>query len=413
MITAIKSRVAAFDPVYFVRCLILAELLVMLFSTALTNFIEVFIFLSFLLSRELRSRVFSSLKQPMVIIALVFYGVISAGLIYGIGPWSEKAWIWAAWRKLLLIPLAAAVYDDVLWKHRMALAFIGVATAASLVSTGGYFLGKGVYANTPSIVVQNSATQGMVFAVAAFAAVVLMKFSSQVKNRSFWMLCACAAGLISNLVFITPGRSGYLALIVLCIVTTFYWVKGWVGYILILFVLPVVLGGLLMASPIAKGRILQAIDEIRTLEQAEQETSLGIRVMMWKNTVKLIHDSNHPLIGYGTGSFVEAYRRQAAILQIPGWQGAPVGDPHNQFMRITVEHGFIGLLIFLVFIGSFFKQKITGAARIMGIGVLLAWCATSMFSGHFSTFTEGRFLMIWCAAMLTAAALPPGKVISS
>jgi len=89
------------------------------------------------------------------------------------------------------------------------------------------------------------------------------------------------------------------------------------------------------------------------------------------------------------------------VLQKPGWQGAPVGDPHNQFMRIIVEHGIIGLLVFLAFIGSFFRQKINGAEWILGIGVLLAWCATSMFSGHFSTFTEGRLLMIWCAAMLT------------
>ena len=52
-----------------------------------------------------------------------------------------------------------------------------------------------------------------------------------------------------------------------------------------------------------------AVEEIRTHEQAKELTSLGIRVVMWKNTLTIIHDHQHPLIGYGTGSFEEAYRR--------------------------------------------------------------------------------------------------------
>jgi hypothetical protein len=38
----------------------------------------------------------------------------------------------------------------------------------------------------------------------------------------------------------------------------------------------------------------------------------------------------------------------------------------------------------------------------LGIGVLLAWCATSLFSSHFSTFTEGRFIYIWLGIMLAS-----------
>ena len=400
MINAIKKQTKGFDPVYFARCLILGEILVMFFSTSLTNVIEGFIFLTFLLSKELRSRVFLCLKQPIVLMALVFYAFISAGLLYGIGPWSEQISIWTSWRKLLLIPLAAAVYDDSLWKHRVAWALIGVATTTAIVSTLSYILGKGVYKYQPGIFMQNYATQGMVFAVAAFAAVVFMRFSPNLKKHSYWILLVCAASLIGNIIFVTPGKSGYLALIVLCFVTPFYWAKGWLRYVLIFF-LPIIAGGLLLSSPLAKGRILRAIDEIRTHEQDEQLTSLGFRVVTWKNTFKIIRDSKHPMVGYGTGSFEEAYRRRVEKQQTPGWQGEPAGDPHNQFMRIIVEHGLIGLLVFLAFIGSFFKQKVIGIPRIMGIGVLLAWCATSMFSSHFSTATEGRFLMMWCATMLS------------
>ena len=65
---------------------------------------------------------------------------------------------------------------------------------------------------------------------------------------------------------------------------------------------------------------------------------------------------------------------------------------------MTAELGLLGLLVFLGFVGSFFWQGVAGADRILGLGVLLAWCATSLFSGHFSTAGEGRFLMLWCGA---------------
>jgi O-antigen ligase len=38
----------------------------------------------------------------------------------------------------------------------------------------------------------------------------------------------------------------------------------------------------------------------------------------------------------------------------------------------------------------------------LGIGVLMAWCATSLFNSHFSTFTEGRFIYIWLGIMLAS-----------
>ena len=53
------------------------------------------------------------------------------------------------------------------------------------------------------------------------------------------------------------------------------------------------------------------------------------------------------------------------------------------------------------FIFSFLSHKTKVYCYILSAGVLLTWCATSMFSEHFKTFAEGRFLMIWCSALLS------------
>jgi O-antigen ligase len=85
-------------------------------------------------------------------------------------------------------------------------------------------------------------------------------------------------------------------------------------------------------------------------------------------------------------------------------EGMPSHDPHNQFLKIAAEHGLLGLLIFLALLVSAFRQR--GAPppyRLLGLGVLAAWCASSLFNSHFSTFAEGRFIWLWLGACLAAA----------
>ena len=60
------------------------------------------------------------------------------------------------------------------------------------------------------------------------------------------------------------------------------------------------------------------------------------------------------------------------------------------------------LLIFIAFLASTLLQKVKLFYFHLGLGVLIAWCASSLFSSHFSTFTEGRFIYIWLGIMLAS-----------
>ncbi|MGD9310516.1 MAG: O-antigen ligase family protein, partial [Desulfosarcina sp.] len=93
-----------------------------------------------------------------------------------------------------------------------------------------------------------------------------------------------------------------------------------------------------------------------------------------------------------------------------GWKAEVVDDCHNQYLRIAVEHGVVGLLVFFAFIVACFTQVVPHTYKLLGIGTLLAWCATSFFSGHFATGLEGRLIYIWLGSMLAMPVVAPPTI---
>lgn len=374
------------------RWLLLVEFAALFVSTSLTSVVEILLFLAVIVClvrhRELRAR---AVAQPMVIMGLVLAAVIILGAFYGGATLAEKLASLKSWRKLLLLPIAALLLTEPLWKQRLLWTLIGAAALGLLFSYAGFF---GIYGS--AIAVHNHATQGIFFAAGAFAAAVAAlhpAFSLRPLYR--WLLGAGVGLWVINIIFITPGRGGYLALLVLAVVAALTLLRGW-RRLALTVALPLLILALLGQSPVANQRLTGAVNDMQDYRQADRLTEMGIRMVMWRNTLRLIQE--RPLFGHGTGGLRSAYQRQ--VEGVEGWRGSVVDDPHNQFLKITAEHGLLGLLVFMGLIGSFFCQKVPAPYRILGLGILLALVATSLFSGHFTSWSEGRFLMIWVGGQL-------------
>jgi O-antigen ligase len=384
------------DILLITRLLLLGEFISLFISTAAAVGLEGLLYICFLLSKNLRRRLFDTFSQPMIKATLLWASIVLLGALYSEGTTQETLHNLASWRKLLLIPFAAALLNNDKWRLRVVWTLILLAALGMTLSYFSWFSGIHLYKYEIGIAIVNHTTQGMLFAVSLFAIATLLKFTRPAAYGGRWFLLLSAGGTAANLIFVTPGRSGYLVLLVLTGVVSMSWTSGKPRYILALL-FPALLTGLLFLSPVASQRIRQGLTEIKNFDKQEEITSMGIRMIMWKNTLELI--KTRPLFGCGTGGFEAGYRRITAGKK--GLQGQAVGDPHNQFLRILAEQGLLGLLVFLLLIGSFFHQQSRRRWRTLGIGVLVAWCASSMFSAHFSTFVEGRFIMFWCGTMLT------------
>jgi O-antigen ligase len=376
------------------------SIIALLFSPPVVNFIEVLLVGVFLTTPELLSRLRKTLQQPLVVTALIFWAFISIGTFYSIAPLSDTLLMLLGWRKILLLPLAAAVFDNTPWKLRIVWGFFLVTVVCAIFSVIGWVVNFPVYKYPPGIIIRNYATQGMMFAVAAFGGAMLLRFFPPSTLLRKNMLLLSIAGLIYNIVYLTPGRSGYLAFIVLAMIFTIYTMRGWLRYS---FTVLVIVGTMLLlfTSPTANYRLTEGMEQIQSYDSSRESSSMGIRMVFWKNTLKLIEE--HPWLGYGTGAFEEAYRRIVAHNET-GWHRQVTGDPHNQFLKIIAEHGLFGFILFLAFLISALLARPSPVFRVLAVGVLCAWCSTSLFSSHFSTFSEGTFLFLWLGVMLTPEA---------
>lgn len=403
------------DAVATARGLLIAQLVFLMFSPPLTNIAEGLLYLLVLLSPTLRQRVRAALKQPMVMGLGLFAAFLVIGMFYGNAPRAEAWSMLTGWRRLLMLPLACAVFDDEKSKRRLLVTFIAVSVACAIVSFALFFTHRAVYHYEMGITVRNHATQGLLFSVAAFASAVLLRAELRAggahRRHVRAALLASAILLLVNTMFVTSGRSGYLAMLVLLAVYLLTF-PTFGGRMLAPRRLTVVAVGIAVAtaalfiSPIARERIDLGFHEADTYQDASHLTSIGIRIVFLKNTLAIIRE--HPWFGVGTGAFRVAYQQQVAGKQ--GWEAVGTTDPHNQFLKIWAEQGLLGLAAFLAFIASAFRQRVEATYRTLGVGVMCAWCATSLFNSHFSTFSEGRFIFIWCGAMLALPLLRCDRV---
>lgn len=369
----------------------------LMFSPPVANVAELLLVALALTSTYLRQRLVVAWRQPLFKATLAFWLVAGIGVFYSIAPTSVSVSMWGGWRKLLFLPLALALFDDPVWKRRFVLSLIVTTAVAAVASFVMWQLPIALIGHEPGVLLRNHATQGMVFGVGAFAAAILALREKDFRTR--WILAGAAGALAANIALVTPGRSGYLVLLVCTMSVVLAELAGrqktWKSGAIAVLMLGAIVSALALA-PTSQKRIVQAYREVTQYREAQQETSMGIRVIFWKNTLQLI--TERPFTGYGTGAFGEAYGQLVAGR--PGLAGTPAGDPHNQYMKIAVEHGLPGLMVFLLMLAAALRQAPPAPWRLLGLGVLAAWCATSLANSHFSTFTEGTLIYLWLGVML-------------
>ncbi|MAW33223.1 MAG: hypothetical protein CMK56_02305 [Proteobacteria bacterium] len=370
------------------------------FSTALTSIFSAILVITCLFSWRLIDLLRQSFSNPISKMVLIFFTVLVFGCFVGsvsLEKCLDSLW---SWRKVFFIVILIPIFYDELWKKKFLAIFLATSLLGLLISSLSW-LGLIEYQidNAPGVVLQNWATQGMIFAVSIL---ILYYQAEEFQNWSRKVSYGLAFIFLLNIIFITPGRSGYIALgaVLITIGVSKYGLKRLplIGICLVAFGFTAYLLSPSMQEKVNAGfRVFQEY-KVATKPPLNSET---FRLMAYENTLELIKERS--LIGHGTGSFENVFGNHVKY-KYSDWRNRKISDPHNQYLFIVFENGLIGLLIFVCFLLSpfFLKLQKKDSFYYIGIGVLLTWLTTSFFSSHFRTFSEGHLVAFFIGVMFSS-----------
>lgn len=385
---------------FFISPWISASLLVALFFSApAVNILEAILVFIILISKDLRIRLIEILRTPLALSALSFYGFVIIAATYSIGSSSEAWGMVIGWRKILILPIIFCVISSSDHKHLLLKTFLATSLISLIWSFSSHLFPEiFMYKTAPGIIVKNHATQGMFFGTAIFIALIFQD-CNEISRKSRLLLFAFIALALYNIMTITYGRSGYLVTAMLIMIFTLQRIRGFgfLKQIIVVTIVSSMLLGMFMSSKVSRDRIQLGVSEFTQLNTQGDAGSMGVRHYWWKHSLNMI--KQNPIFGIGTGAFGEGLKNE--VKHLSGPIATKTNDPHNQYLKIAVEQGIVGLLVFFsIIFCAFMSKSISNPFRLVGLAVLMSWCATSFASSHFSTFHEGHFIWFWLGAML-------------
>lgn len=332
--------------------------------------------------------------NPVALTALLLFGWLLAGSFWGLGTPDERMLAVKKYADLLLIPLLISMAVDTQERNRAiwALAVSLLVTLAlsfvlglGLLPTGGFPKGE---IDNPYVFKKHT-THNVLMAFGALLFAVLAWQSRDRRVRWGWSLVSLLA--VGNVLLMVQGRTGYVVLAALAILA-FHMTLGWRGILAAIVVLSVSFSTVYQVSSSFQERVNLAVSGITQWNPkvAVVDDAVGWRLEYFYHTAEIIQD--HPLLGVGTGGFVQAYRARTEQAGLTGLDVPP--HPHNQYLFILAQVGIVGLgLLLWLFVQQWRSTSLNRDATfgLLVKGVVVTIAVGSFFNPFLVDHTEKLF----------------------
>lgn len=383
----------AFDTTSKV-CAVAAAPAIVLSTAATVVLFPLTVFFS-LVAGNLREKFNLIVRNPVTLTFLLFYALFLIGVTYSTAPWSDILVALRKYDKFLFAVMFLPLFVEEKWRNYAINAFL-VAILVLLIAS--YLRGFGLlhYGATGTAgVFKKSIEFNFLLAFGGYLS--LFKFISTSRCRWAWLIFF--ALIAHTVLFRSMGRSGYA--IFAALITMFFLQRfHWKGLLIAAIGVALLFSSAYIFAPTFKNRINYAIKDIRTYNQNDN-TSVGFRITFVKNSLKLI--KSHPIIGTGTGSYAKEYKNIES--RYPGF----TRNPHNEYMHIMVQFGFVGLIILLMLFGVplWHARFLPEQSKYIVYGVVLSIMLGSLANSWLLDVTQGHFYAYFIA--LAFASLPKNK----
>lgn len=369
-------------------------------SVALDNVLLAIVLAGYLLGGAYREKWRVIRDNPVTLAALCLYALLIAGTAYGERNPGDAATYLVKYLDLLFIPVFAFLLRDAAARRHAIHAF---AVSLALVLGLSYLIKVGLVPSTSwllgnpdyPVVLKQRLTHNILMAYGAFLFTHLAVTATTRNVRMLWSALAVLA--LVNVVFMIQGATGYLVLGTLVLYLGFGW-RSWRGLAFAAGVVAIATAVLALVPGSFHQKVTTIASEVSQWRPGQADTtSAGLRLEFYRNSLAIVRE--HPLLGVGTGGFPRAYAEQ-----VRGTGMTEARNPHNEYLLIAVQTGFVGLALLL----HLFWQQWRLATRLatpletrLARGLVLTIAVGCLFNSLLLDHTEG-LLFAWLTGLLYA-----------
>jgi O-antigen ligase len=190
---------------------------------------------------------------------------------------------------------------------------------------------------------------------------------------------------LANFAFVIISRAAVAVVLILAALLGWR-VNRWKG-IFSAVILAVAIGTVaLIFSASLRGRMDQSIEEFQAYHATNAVTPIGDHIAFLKESAAIV--ASAPVIGHGTGSIPEEFRRITA-----GKTGASAEatvNPHDQTFAVAIQIGIVGaLVLWAMWIAHLLLFREEGITAWLGMVVVVENIVSSLFHTHLFDFNNG------------------------
>jgi O-antigen ligase len=327
---------------------------------------------------------------PLVLVALG-----AAGMFWGDVSWAAHVNGISSFLKLLFIPLFLFQFSR---SERAFEVLAGFLVSCCLLLICSWILSAWPnmpwpgHVSTPGVPVKDYISQSAMFTICIF---VIAQFAVDFWRRGrrvlTLMLVMLALLFFANVLYVATSRTALVIIPVLLFVfglRSFRW-KGVIGLVVVIAALAAV------AWPSAdylRERVDSFFAELKAYNPDGPATSAGERLTFWTKSIGFIHAS--PIVGHGTGSIHEQFKRSA--VGKTGMAAEAAENPHNQILAVGIQLGVVGIAVLLAMWLAHLSifMRASSFAAWVGLVFVIQNVVGSLFNSHLFDFTNGWLYVV-------------------
>jgi len=321
----------------------------------------------------------------------------AVGMLWADVDWAARFGGLDGFNRLLVIPLLFAQFRRSEHGGRVLCAFL---VSSATVLAASFFM-----VLTPNmdwghrvagIPVHDENFQSADFAICAFGA---LGYALMGAGRRSWRtssaLIALSALFFVNFTVAVISRTAIVVVPILAVLLGWrlYRWKGIAGACIVVAVVAIAAW---FVSPNLRARMHHSMDEITQYRATGAGTSLGEHTAFVQEALAIV--SSAPIIGHGTGSIADEFRRITAGKT--GAAGEPTVNPHNQTLGVAIQLGLLGtVVLWAMWIAHLLLFRGAGVAAWLGTVVVVENIVSSAAHSHLFDYVHG-WLYVFAVGVL-------------